>query len=125
MAYRGTETRSVVEILEDYADRKELQALDRWLGETLAKHIDRLVGARQQTRYLSRAEAARILGVSTQTIDRLIVEGVLEARKVGRRVTIAQQSIDMFPRATSTNSKTEAAPAEANQKRSQRLRGGK
>jgi len=119
MAFTDTKTRSIIEILDDYTDRKELQALDKWLGETIAKHIDRIVGSGQPTGYISRAEAARLLGVSTQTVDRLITDGVIEARKVGRRATILRQSIDTIPSASATSQ------APKNLKGSLRKRGGK
>lgn len=124
MAFIDTKTRSIIEILEDYTDRKELQALDMWIGKTLAKHIEQLVGSRQPVGYISRAEAARLLGVSTQTIDRLIADGVLEARKVGRRVTILRQSIDTIPSATAKQAQSEATLTTKNLKRSLRKRGG-
>lgn len=46
--------------------------------------------------FLSRQQAAEALSVSTQTIDRLRKQGVLESVKVGRRVGIRDMSLAAF-----------------------------
>jgi excisionase family DNA binding protein len=46
--------------------------------------------------FLTRRQAAEALSVSTQTIDRLRQQGVLESVKVGRRVGIRDMSLAAF-----------------------------
>jgi excisionase family DNA binding protein len=45
---------------------------------------------------MSRDAAARELGVSAKTVDRLIAKGVLPASKAGRRVVIARSAVEDY-----------------------------
>jgi excisionase family DNA binding protein len=45
-----------------------------------------------------RREAARLLGVSTRTVDYLLAKKELTARRVGRRVLISYKQIQSFGR---------------------------
>lgn len=51
-----------------------------------------------ETIVLNKKEAARILGVSLRTIDRLIALKELPVRRLGRRVLIPRSSLDNFLR---------------------------
>jgi excisionase family DNA binding protein len=44
----------------------------------------------------SREEAAELLGISLRTLDRLIAEKTLPARRIGRRVLITHDALLMF-----------------------------
>ncbi len=46
------------------------------------------------TRLLSTSEAAKILGVTRQTVRRWIIEGNLKAIRIGRNIRIHQSCID-------------------------------
>ena len=48
---------------------------------------------------LSKLEAARMLGVSLRTVDRLIALKQLPVRRLGRRVLIPRNSLQSFLRA--------------------------
>ena len=48
---------------------------------------------------LSKLEAARMLGVSLRTVDRLIAMKQLPVRRLGRRVLIPRNSLQSFLRA--------------------------
>lgn len=52
----------------------------------------------EAARHLSRAEASSMLGVSIQTIAKLITEGTLSAVRVRRRVLIPQSAITAYLR---------------------------
>lgn len=47
----------------------------------------------------SRTEAARMLGVSLRLIDRMIADGALAVKHIGRRVLIPLASLDRFSHA--------------------------
>lgn len=44
--------------------------------------------------FLTRREVAAVLRVSLSTVDRLIEEGVLRVRRIGRRVLVPRVAID-------------------------------
>jgi excisionase family DNA binding protein len=48
------------------------------------------------TMALSKQDAARMLGISLRTIDRLIALKELPVRRLGRRVLIARASLENF-----------------------------
>ena len=48
---------------------------------------------------LSRPEAAREIGVSTVTLDKLIARGELEVARSGRRVLVTRSSLERWVRA--------------------------
>lgn len=54
---------------------------------------DRVHGA-PVTRLLSRDEAARYLGVSVSSVDRLVIDGSLRCRRIGRRVMFDLDSLN-------------------------------
>jgi excisionase family DNA binding protein len=46
----------------------------------------------------SRKDAARALGISIRTLDTLILQGELRARRVGRRVLVETIELEKFAR---------------------------
>jgi excisionase family DNA binding protein len=48
------------------------------------------------TKYLNRAEAAKILGVSLPTLDKYLFAGDLRSKKINRRVFIREADIKAF-----------------------------
>lgn len=46
----------------------------------------------------SRRDAARALGISIRTLDNLIIEGKLRARRIGRRVLLETKELERFAR---------------------------
>jgi excisionase family DNA binding protein len=46
----------------------------------------------------SRRDAARALGISIRTLDNLILQGELRARRVGRRVLLEKSELERFAR---------------------------
>jgi excisionase family DNA binding protein len=50
-----------------------------------------------QTRLLySRKQSAKLLNISTSTLDRLTADGVLNANRVGRRVCYSMTALERF-----------------------------
>jgi excisionase family DNA binding protein len=54
------------------------------------------IGAALPKLQYSREEAAELLGISLRTLDRLIAEKTLPARRIGRRVLITHDTLLMF-----------------------------
>ena len=46
----------------------------------------------------SRRDSARALGISIRTLDNLILEGELRARRIGRRVLLEKRELERFAR---------------------------
>ena len=46
----------------------------------------------------SRRDAARALGISVRTLDSLILQGELRARRIGRRVLVEKSELEKFAR---------------------------
>ena len=55
----------------------------------------------EQPFLVSRPEAARLLGLSSRTVDYLRSKGVLRARKIGRRALILRVDLERFARGES------------------------
>lgn len=56
------------------------------------------IATKMTTITLSKQEAARLLGISLRTIDRLIALKELPVRRLGRRVLIPRASLESFLR---------------------------
>ena len=80
---------------DGYSEIKEV-VLDLLHNELRPELLQAIQSA--AARHLSRAEAARMLGVSIQTIAKLITEGTLSAVRVRRRVLIPQSAITAYLR---------------------------
>jgi len=44
-------------------------------------------------KYYSRAEAAKMLGVSPSTLDRRVADGTIQAKRINRRVVFSSDSL--------------------------------
>jgi excisionase family DNA binding protein len=65
--------------------------------------------ARRPPPALSRQDAARMLGLSLRSIDRLIHSGKLKARRVGRRVFLSPDALERFLAALPRNATSSSA----------------
>lgn len=64
----------------------------------LEKRLEALESGREQiaSPTLSRAEAARYLGVALRTFDALIADGAVETKRVRRRVVVRRKDLDQW-----------------------------
>jgi excisionase family DNA binding protein len=58
--------------------------------------------------FLSRRQAAQSLGISVRTLDKLIHQGRIATRHIGRRVLISSQQIRDYARPASGNDRLPA-----------------
>lgn len=64
------------------------------LADKVAERLAKLIKPDSEPRYYNRNEVAAILHVSLPTIDRMMQDGRLTAKRVGRRVLFDAQTID-------------------------------
>src|SRR5690606_14619715 len=89
----GVEAR-VRRVAHDAASRRWHRSLLRPVVRLQRYHVS-VTGDREGPTYLSRAEAARRLGVSVATVDRMIRHGLLERyRYAGLYVRVSARQVD-------------------------------
>ncbi len=64
------------------------------LADMVAERLAKIIKPDNEPRYYNRNEVATILHVSLPTIDRMMQDGRLTAKRVGRRVLFDAQTID-------------------------------
>lgn len=66
--------------------------VQEWIKECQADTAD--VQSTNQAKYLTRAEAAKVLHVSLVTLDSYIKAGILPAKRIGIRVLISEEALN-------------------------------
>ncbi|WP_304735025.1 DUF3853 family protein [Duncaniella muris] len=64
------------------------------IADKVAERLAKLIKPDSEPKYYNRKEIATILHVSLPTIDRMMQDGRLTAKRVGRRVLFDAQTID-------------------------------
>ncbi len=65
------------------------------IADAVAKRVDRL-GAKSESKLVSISDATAILGVGRSTIYKLINEGALQTKRIGRRTLVPRSDLDQM-----------------------------
>ena len=97
---------------------EELEALKSDLNEVkeLLYNMCNSSGEKNGDEWLSSAEAARYLGVTTRTIQNWIAKGILPVSHPGRKLRFKRGELDAFLERYTLNSARATAPQQRNNK---------
>ena len=93
----GNEENAIVITIPFYELKSVVQ---EWIKECQVDTTD--IQSTNQVKYLTRAEAARVLHVSLVTLDSYIKTGILPAKRIGTRVLVPEEALHSALRSITT-----------------------